>query len=187
MSVAVASSSAIDLSSSAPRRKSGRVVKKPELFAASSPVGSAKRKRTDESDNEVDAADSISEEEPEESSEGEPDEEELREKRRKSKNKSAARKPAPKKPKTNGETMSLAMRPAKPKASKPKKPRKVPARKSAIADDAEGLYGWLPSDVQRKTLTVLQLKFSRVETTSRMSPRNGLRAFTRTRRKLWPK
>jgi cohesin complex subunit SA-1/2 len=155
MSVAVAPSSAIDLSSSAPRRKSGRVVKKPELFAASSPVGRAKRKRTDESDNEVDTADAMSEEEPEESSEGEPDEEELREKRRKSKNKPAGRKPATKKPKPNGETMSLAIRPANPKASKPKKPRKVLARKSAIADDANGLYGGLPSDSYKETLTVL--------------------------------
>jgi len=138
MSAAVASSAAADISSSAPRRKSGRVSRKPEPFVpASSPAGSAKRKRTDEIDSEP----SSGEEEQAESSEGEPDEEELREKRRK-KGKTPARKPAPKKPKTNGGPISLAIRPAKGKPSKPKKPRKAPIRKSALVEeDAGGLYG----------------------------------------------
>lgn len=134
MSTAIVAS-ATDIASSAPRRKSGRVVKKPELFV-SSPAGSTKRKRTDEGDG-----DPVSEEEPEESSEDEPDEEELREKRRKTKSKPAARKPATKKPKTNGETMSLAIRPAKSKSGRPKKPRKALSRKSALVEDADGLYG----------------------------------------------
>ncbi|KAF2873572.1 hypothetical protein BDV95DRAFT_489918 [Massariosphaeria phaeospora] len=127
---------------SAPRRKSGRVSKKPEHFVpASSPAGSAKRKRADANDSDADTDASPSEEE-QASSEGEPDEEELREQRRKNKGKakgkSAARKPAPKKPKTNGQTLDLAIRPA---ASKPKKYRKPTVRKSALGDDeADGLY-----------------------------------------------
>ncbi|KAF2011377.1 STAG-domain-containing protein [Aaosphaeria arxii CBS 175.79] len=65
------------------------------------------------------------------SSDAEPDEEELREKRRKK----------AKKPKTNGATVSLAIRPAGPKAKKAPKPRKVPIRKSALhEEDISGLY-----------------------------------------------
>jgi cohesin complex subunit SA-1/2 len=140
MSAIVLSSEAADVTSSAPRRKSGRVSKKPNAFnPATSPVGSAKRKRTDESDEDVDIEEAADEEEEQESSEGEPDEEELREQRRKKKSKPATRKPAPKKPKTNGASISLALRPA---TSKPKRPRKAPVRKSAIiGEEADGLYG----------------------------------------------
>jgi len=148
MSAAIASS-AVDLPSAAPRRKSGRVVRKPEHFTpASSPTGSSKRKRTDESENEVDS------EEEQESSEGEPDEEELREKRRKAKSKPSARKPATKKPKTNGETLNLAIRPAKSKSGTAKKPRKAAARKSALVEDADGLYGMSCPSVSKAQLTV---------------------------------
>jgi cohesin complex subunit SA-1/2 len=139
MSATVLTSTPAAIDSSAPRRKSGRVSKKPErLVPASSPAVNAKRKRNEETDAGADADELSEEESPEESSEGEPDEEELREQRRKKKAKPQTKKPAPKKPKTNGETLSLAIRPA---AAKPKKPRKAPVRKSAIAEDANGLYG----------------------------------------------
>jgi cohesin complex subunit SA-1/2 len=65
------------------------------------------------------------------SSEGEPDEEEFREKRRKK----------TKKPKVNGATVSLAIRPASTKAKRPPKSRKAPIRKSALnEEDVTGLY-----------------------------------------------
>jgi cohesin complex subunit SA-1/2 len=126
---------------SSSRRRSGRQRKAPEKFAKFSPTDSAKRKRDDNDDSGVEA-DEPSEEE--ESSEGEPDEEELRERQRKNKkSKAAAKKPAPKKPKTNGATMSLAIRPAMGAAKKvAKRPRKAAIRKGAIAEDEpEGLYG----------------------------------------------
>ncbi|KAF1938492.1 STAG-domain-containing protein [Clathrospora elynae] len=136
------SSSAVDEVASSTRRKSGRVSKRPDRFApATSPTGSAKRKRGDDNDSGVEADEPLSEEDSEQSSEGEPDEEELRERRRKKKVKAPARKPAPKKAKTNGDSVSLAIRPAT-KASKkaPKRPRKAPIRKSALPNETEGLY-----------------------------------------------
>ncbi|PSN65913.1 STAG-domain-containing protein [Corynespora cassiicola Philippines] len=143
MSATVVTSEAAPVTSSAPRRKSGRVSKKPEPFVpAPSPAASAKRKRAAvENEDGSDGGEQSSEDDPEESSEGEPDEEELREKRRKKKGKAPARKPAPKKPKTNGETVSLAIRPATNATAKPKKPRKAPIRVSAITKEADGLYG----------------------------------------------
>ena len=127
-----------DTQTGATRRKSGRVVKKPEFLAASSPTGSAKRKRTKQDEGDVDIGDDT-EEEVDDESEGEPDEEEVREKKRAKKGKKAARKPAPKKSKTNGETVSLAIRPAA--GGKAKKPRKARPLKNAAAEEAEGLYG----------------------------------------------
>ncbi|KAF2762757.1 STAG-domain-containing protein [Pseudovirgaria hyperparasitica] len=126
------------------RRKSGRVVKKPSLYADSSPVGSVKRKRTInvEDDDEEDVSD---EDEDEDDPEDEPDEEELREKRRR---KSATKTPTLKKPakkksktngKSNGETIDLAIRPVsvpKPKA-KAKRPRKAVAQD---VGEADGIY-----------------------------------------------
>jgi cohesin complex subunit SA-1/2 len=141
------SSQATDITSSAPRRRSGRVPKEPERFVpASSPATSAKRKRGQDTEADIDMEDAASEEEPEESSEGEPDEEELREQRRKNKKKNkgkaAARKPAQKKAKTNGEAVNLAIRPAaNTKAVRVKARKTAPIRKSAVADAAEGLYG----------------------------------------------
>ncbi|KAF2806241.1 uncharacterized protein BDZ99DRAFT_422643 [Mytilinidion resinicola] len=120
-------------SSTAAPRKSGRVVKKPELVAAaSSPSGSVKRKRDGDDDEDMDDA---SDEASDEESDGEPDEEELREKKR-AKKKAAPRKPAPKKSKTNGE-VSLAIRPA---VTKQKKPRKARTVKMVDPEEAEGLY-----------------------------------------------
>lgn len=140
MSAAVLSSEAPDISSSAPRRKSGRVSRKPEPFlSAPSPAGSGKRKRTADAEDDATTHDAPEEEEPDESSEGEPDEEELREQRRKKKTKTPSKKSASKKPRTNGETVSLTIRSA---TSNPKKPRKAPIRKSALVEeDADGLYG----------------------------------------------
>ncbi|KAF2126424.1 STAG-domain-containing protein [Dothidotthia symphoricarpi CBS 119687] len=129
-----------EIASSTARRKSGRVSKKPQKYApGSSPGASTKRKRGDDDDSGVDANEALSEEEDEESSEGEPDEEELRERRRKQKSKARAKKPAPKKAKTNGKTVSLAIRPATSVSKKAtKKPRKAAVRKSTLAEDAPG-------------------------------------------------
>ena len=133
------SSPGSDTQTGATRRKSGRVVRKPEFLAASSPTGSAKRKRTEQDEEDVGMGGDTSEEEVDDESEGEPDEEEVREKKRAKKGKKAARKPAPKKSKTNGETVSLAIRPAA--SGKAKKPRKARQLKNAPAKEAEGLYG----------------------------------------------
>jgi len=131
------------------RRKSGRVSRKPEKFTpGASPSGSAKRKRggdgsgSDEDDDGGLDADAPSSEQEGESSEGEPDEEELRERQRKKKSRPAAKRPAPKKPKTNGETLSLAIRPATNAARKAsKRLRKAPVRKSMLPEQVAGLYG----------------------------------------------
>lgn len=142
-STVVVMSEAADITSSAPRRRSGRVTKKPEQFhPETSPAGSAKRKRSEENDTDTERDEPTSEDEPSQSSEGEPDEEELRERRRTKKRAPAAKKPPQKKPKTNGEIVGLAIRPATNAPKKPKKPRKAPIRKSAIVEDADGgLYG----------------------------------------------
>ena len=141
MSAAVLPSEAPDVASSAARRKSGRVSKKPEKFApTASPTNSTKRKRGGNDDSGVDADDASTSSE-EDSSEGEPDEEELRERRRKRKSNGPAKRPAPKKAKTNGKNVSLAMRPAG-GAPKAKRPRKVLVRKSMLPEEeTEGLYG----------------------------------------------
>ncbi|KAE8846235.1 hypothetical protein CFE70_003295 [Pyrenophora teres f. teres 0-1] len=137
------SPSAVDgVASSAARRKSGRVSKKPDRFApGASPTGSTKRKRGGDNENGDDATDPSSEEESEQSSEDEPDEEELKERRRKKKARAPARKPASKKAKTNGESVSLAIRPASNAIKKlSKRPRKAPIRKSTLPEETEGLY-----------------------------------------------
>lgn len=139
MSADVASSTVADITSSAPRRKSGRVPTQRQLY---SPTGSAKRKRGDGNDSNVDNSAHSSEEEDSESS---PDEEELKERRkqsRKKKSATSAKKPAQKKPKTNGEITGLAIRPATSARKKTARPRKAPIRKSALVEqDADGLYG----------------------------------------------
>lgn len=139
MSAADSTSQAGDAAPST-RRKSGRVSKRPEKFTpGASPTGSAKRKRGNDDDNGLDE-DTPSSEDESESSEDEPDEEELRE-RKKKKSRPAARKRAPKKPKTNGASVSLAIRPAFNAAKKvSKRPRKAPVRKSMLPEQTEGLY-----------------------------------------------
>ena len=128
------------------RRKSGRAVKAPEKFVpevASSQVGppSAKRKRGENAENDASESEEDPEEENEESDtpveEDSAGEEELKAARRKTKTKArVSRKPAAKKPKTNG-TAPQKLAPAIRLPSRPKKAKKV-----AIADKAaEGLYG----------------------------------------------
>ncbi|KAF2025205.1 STAG-domain-containing protein [Setomelanomma holmii] len=140
MSTAVLTSEVSDAATSTARRRSGRVSKKPAKFAlATSPAGSTKRKRGDNDDSGVET-DEPTDEEPE-SSDGEPDEEEVRERQRKRKGKGPAKKTAPKRPRTNGATVSLAMRPATGASKLAKRPRKAAIRKSAMsADEPEGLY-----------------------------------------------
>jgi len=138
------SPSAVDgVASSAARRKSGRVSKKPDRFAPiASPTSSTKRKRGGDNEDGDDATEPSSEEESEQSSEDEPDEEELKERRRKKKTRAPARKPASKKAKTNGESVNLAIRPASNATKKlAKRPRKPLIRKSTLPNETEGLYG----------------------------------------------
>ncbi|KAF2138652.1 uncharacterized protein K452DRAFT_352830 [Aplosporella prunicola CBS 121167] len=124
------------------RRKSGRVTRKPETIYTSSATatGGAKRKRGAEPDDNADeGASDDDDESDDESTEGEPDEEELRERRRRRRQqqrKTPQKKPAAKKSKTNGEALSLAIRPA----AKSKKARKPRPSKIAAAEDQGGLY-----------------------------------------------
>lgn len=126
------------------RRKSGRAVKIPEKFvpapsSSQAAPASAKRKRGGE-DVENDASDIDEEEEEEEGSEEEIEsaaEEEIKEARRKAK---SARKPAAKKPKTNGtashKSASAVRLPSRAKQGAKK------GTKILIADrEADGLYG----------------------------------------------
>lgn len=137
MSSVAADSDAGDAITPSARRKSGRVTKKPEKFAPAA----AKRKRGDDHDSGVDAEEASSDED-DESTEGEPDEEELRERRRKSKGKAPAKRSAPKKARTNGKSVTLAMRPAGGASKRPSRPRKAPVRKSILAgNETTGLYG----------------------------------------------
>ncbi|KAK0664304.1 Cohesin subunit psc3 [Lasiodiplodia hormozganensis] len=129
------------------RRKSGRVTRKPETIYSSAATPATKRKRG--ADRQADASDDDDpedddEDDEDESSESDADDEELRDKRRKKKRQSAAkakatpqRKPAAKKSKPNGDTLSLAIRPA----AKTKKPRKPRPSKVAAAEEVGGLYG----------------------------------------------
>jgi cohesin complex subunit SA-1/2 len=146
MSAAISPSPVDDGASAATRRRSGRVTRKPEKLASTaSPADSAKRKRGDNDDSGVEA-DGATSDEQSESSEGEPDEEELRERRPKRKSKTPAKRPATKRPKTNGASISLAMRPATGASRKlTKRPRKAAIRKSAVSgEEPEVLYGMRP-------------------------------------------
>jgi cohesin complex subunit SA-1/2 len=127
------------------RRKSGRVVHKPDIYQpdASAPVGpngSAKRKRdappVAEPEDDIDSED-VSDDE------GEPDDEELREQRRKTKSRPGKSKPANKKPKVaKNESISLAMRPATNGVKRSSKPKKARARHGTAAGaEGTGLYG----------------------------------------------
>ncbi|KAF2398810.1 STAG-domain-containing protein [Trichodelitschia bisporula] len=137
------------------RRKSGRVVKKPDVLGSSAPPpAGSKRKRsdgeTDEEDNgeveqtgeDIDMPDASSSDS--DSTEGEPDPEEIKERKKRARQSRAARgsrpparKPAAKKPKPNGQKLSLAIRPA---TTKPKQ-RKTRAQPIEDADAVGGLYG----------------------------------------------
>lgn len=126
------------------RRKSGRVTKKPETIYSTARTPATKRKRGADADaHDEDDTDEGSEED-DETSESEPDDEEVRDKQRKKKRQAAAKakstpqkKPAAKKSKPNGDTLSLAIRPA----TKTKKPRKPRPSKVAAAEEVGGLFG----------------------------------------------
>jgi cohesin complex subunit SA-1/2 len=188
MSAVVSTSEVNEVASTeANRRRSGRVVRKPEkLASAPSPTGSAKRKRRDNDDSGVEAGESTSEEQSE-SSEGEPDDEELRERQRKRKGKASGKRPAPKKPKTNGASISLAMRPAAGASRKlTKRPRKAAIRKSAISEEEpEGLYGMLPRHSgTARFADQTQPMFSPAETDLKTWQRTGSPGSTNTRQEL---
>jgi len=129
------------------RRKSGRVAAKPKALSPSASATGSKRKRGD-ADTDVDMEDGGEEDEDEEESseesESEPDPEELKERRKlaNKKKKAAPKKPAAAKPaakkakQTNGDTVSLAIRPANSKA-----PRKKSQHQTADAEAVGGLYG----------------------------------------------
>lgn len=120
------------------RRKSGRAVRVPEKFipeVASSQPGATKRKRSEENVEEnASDVEELDESEEEEGGGGE-DDDRVKESRRKSKAKTA-KKPAAKKPKTNG-TLSHEAAPA---VQLPQRPKK--AKRTVLEDEgAEGLYG----------------------------------------------
>ena len=121
------------------RRKSGRVIRKPDIFdeedfsGSRLSNGSAKRKRAVDGETLEPDEDDASGEESEEESESEPDEEEMREKRRAQRKKTTTMKPAAKRAKTlNGANTTLAIRSAnilnKPKGAKTQKARARPSQ-----------------------------------------------------------
>ncbi|KIW60423.1 hypothetical protein PV05_00639 [Exophiala xenobiotica] len=146
----------MDVNSSSPngtqesRRKSGRVVRRPEIFSqehheGSLPTnGTSKRKRptdTTDADDEEDDGEEESEDD-EDESEDEPDEEELKAQRRAQRANAAAAKPATKRAKTTGgSSTTLAMRPAnttRTAGGKAAKTQKARARPSQA--HLQGLY-----------------------------------------------
>lgn len=139
------------------RRKSGRVVHKPDIYQPDSgppaaPNGNAKRKRdapplaAPQDDPEDEEEDEEEEEEEEEGEDSGPDDEEERDQRRKARSRGGKKRaPANKKPKTSksSEGISLAMRPATngvKRSSKPKAPRR-PRKSGNAGADGTGLYG----------------------------------------------
>jgi cohesin complex subunit SA-1/2 len=132
------------------RRKSGRAVRKPGLFAEEYhdgsllSNGSAKRKRQPNGDtlNEP-SGDEDEDEDEDDESEGSANEEELKERRRQSRNKKATTKPASKRARLsdeNGTTLAIrsANVPSK-SASQKVKVQKARWRQSQV--NQEGLYG----------------------------------------------
>jgi len=127
------------------RRRSGRVSRKPGLFAEEDyegNYGSSKRKRAmngaagnphDEDDDD---------ESPSDESEGEADEEELREQRRKAKPKSGIKHASKKARISNGADTTLAIRSANVQSRYPSKAEKLQkARARQSQANQEGLYG----------------------------------------------
>ena len=123
------------------RRASGRVRKQPEAYN-SSPVGSSKRKRSNQEDGDVQMPDDYVSDEDVPSAEDEPDEEEVREQSRRARKTKAApkkpqQKPAQKKPKINGASLSIRSVAG---GKKKKAPRRANAANVAEAEEADGLY-----------------------------------------------
>ncbi|EXJ94245.1 hypothetical protein A1O1_02638 [Capronia coronata CBS 617.96] len=135
-----------------PRRKSGRIVRKPDVFSQELHEGSAfmngstKRKRLTDTTAAHDGEDQENEDEESESeddeSEGEPDEEELKARRRAQRTKGAAAKPATKRARTtNSSSTTLAIRSGNAQSksgSKGAKTQKARARPSQAHQ--QGLY-----------------------------------------------
>lgn len=128
-------------------RRSGRVVKKREVFAPATvenvPGGSkGKRKRTEQNQGlEEDPADESGEETTADEAEEEADAEEAKEKRRKAKTSKKTRgRPAAKKPKTT--TPRTSTLPLRTVARKPQaKPRTARRKEGSPGNTAQGLYG----------------------------------------------
>ena len=123
------------------RRTSARVSKQPQRFADTTPLGSAKRKRSDEDDEGIGLVDDDADddEDSEEDTEGEPDEEEVREKRRATRSAKAARnKPIVKKSRANGSTIDLAIRTTN---NRPKQSRRAARTPAPSGSEVEGLFG----------------------------------------------
>ena len=126
------------------RRKSGRVVRKPEVFAEEAHVGSilsngsAKRKRAGHADEEDEIEDGLSSSASGSDDDNEPDEEETRDTRRKTRPTKTSH--SAKKPKTNGASTTLAIR----SSNLPSKPRPKAAKQKARARPSqmmqEGLF-----------------------------------------------
>lgn len=136
----MSSSPAPEMDASTMKRASGRVRRQPETIYPSSDPINHKRKRAQDVDGDEEMQDEDLSEEESPSEEDEPDEEELRERRaraRKPKSSAAPRKPAVKKPKTNGAT-ALPIRGAK--VAKKRAPKKAKQLDLADAEDAGGLF-----------------------------------------------
>lgn len=123
------------------KRRSGRVSRRPDLFAATSTA--SKRKRPDRDDDAVanddddDNEDEVDDED-DDDSDGEPDEEEVREKRARARKAKTApqKKPAAKRAKPNGTSLALPVR----TQVKPRR-KKAKALNEEEAEQAGGLYG----------------------------------------------
>lgn len=136
MSSSMSSPAASAADDSNNRRRSGRVVKKPD-FLAPEASATSKRKRATPDDEVEDDEDVEMESEEEDEEEAEPAEEEVRAtKARMTKN--APKRPAAKKPKTNGAVAHLPIRGTTTKARSRKK--KAQAPDTADAEEAGGLY-----------------------------------------------
>jgi len=124
------------------RRRSGRASKKPDLVA--SQIGfTTKRKRvaSDTRDASEDVDDDVDMQDEDDVSSSEPDDsqdEDVRPAKKRAR-KAASSKPRAKKPKQNGDAVSLSIRPAK--KSRPTKSRPPKAGRFVVPEDAEGLFG----------------------------------------------
>ncbi|PSK44212.1 hypothetical protein B9Z65_192 [Elsinoe australis] len=119
------------------KRRSGRVSKKPEYLVPESASTKRKRDAPNDDDESNDIADDSEEDDELEEDDDEPAEEELRE-RRARKPKSAPKRPAAKKPKTNGTSVQIPIRSTASKARRPSKKTKAGAVPNA--EEVGGLY-----------------------------------------------
>lgn len=167
----------------ASRRRSGRVVRAPEKFSPE-PVQAAKRKRAAAGDDEED--EDIENEAPDDDEEmsDATDGEDRPARRSKSRAKPASRtkKPAIKKPKTNGVSLSHA-------ANLPSRPKKTVALKNFAKPGDDDLYGthaaWTPMPPVGPTANVAHQPTSLRRNTQRTkSPPHGSRNTKRMTRAL---